>query len=178
MKTNINTSSINTPPKGIKEKAFSRALRSSFFSPEKGFTIMELLVSVSILATISIVAYVSLTGHMKTVDNATRVSAIDALHLSLSDYYQLKKTLPEPNSNYIAYDERGTYSHSLSGAYGVSGHASNDFLPAGYMNFKATDPETKQFYAYGKTLDLKAPTFDVAAVLYDNTTGGYKTYLR
>ncbi|MDD5198057.1 MAG: FecR domain-containing protein [Candidatus Gracilibacteria bacterium] len=143
----------------------------------RAFTLVELLVSISILATISIVAYTSYSGHMKTVNNATRIASIDSLHLSLSDYYQMKKILPEPNSNYIAYDERGTYMHSLSGSYGVSGYVSNDFLPAGYVNFRATDPESNQFYGYGKLLDGTS-SFDVAAVLYDEKTGGYKTYIR
>ncbi|MDD2891352.1 MAG: FISUMP domain-containing protein [Candidatus Gracilibacteria bacterium] len=141
-----------------------------------GFSLIELLVSVSILATISIVSYVSYAGYIKTANNTTRIETIDSLHLSLSDYYQMKKTLPEPNSNYISYDERGTYTHSLSGAYGISGYVSNNFLPAGYLNFQALDPESKQFYGYGKLTDNTA--FDVAATLYDETTGGYKTYLR
>lgn len=163
-------------------------------SRRSAFTLIELLVSISILATISIIAYVSISGHTKTVNNATRISTIDSLHLSLSDYYQMKKTLPEPNSNYIAYDERGTYVHSLSGAlpglpsgaYGVSGHVTYDFLPAGYVNFQATDPESNQFYGYGKTIGTKAKNgkdvidakFDIAAAVYDEKTGGYKTYIR
>ena len=44
------------------------------------------------------------------------------------------------------------------------------------MNFAATDPENKQFYGYGKLTDDTA--FDLAAALYDDLTGGYKTYLR
>lgn len=140
------------------------------------FTLIELLVSISILATISIVGYVSYAGHMKNSYNATRIESIDSLHLSLSDYSQLKKTLPDPTSNYVAYDERGTYRHSLSGSYGVSGYVSRDFLPAGYVNFSATDPENGQFYGYGKLTDNTS--FDLAAALYDEVTGGYKTYLR
>ena len=54
------------------------------------------------------------------------------------------------------------------------------------MNFQATDPESNQFYGYGKTLgsttedgnDENDAKFDVAAVLYDEKTGGYKTYIR
>lgn len=80
----------------------------------RGFSLVELLVSVSILATISIVAYVSYHTHLRTVYNTARLETIDSLYLSLSDYSQLKKILPEPNSNYISYDEQGTYMHSLS----------------------------------------------------------------
>ncbi len=141
-----------------------------------GFSLVELLVTVSILATISIVAYVSYNSHLRTSYNATRIETIDSLYLSLSDYSQLKKTLPEANSNYISYDEQGTYMHSLSGAYGVSGYVSNNFLPAGYVNFAAADPENKQYYGYGKLTDNSS--FDLAAALYDDLTGGYKTYLR
>lgn len=141
-----------------------------------GFSLVELLVTVSILATISIVAYVSYNSHLRTSYNATRIETIDSLYLSLSDYSQLKKTLPEANSNYISYDEQGTYMHSLPGAYGVSGYVSNNFLPAGYVNFAATDPENKQYYGYGKLTDNSS--FDLAAALYDDLTGGYKTYLR
>lgn len=95
--------------------------------------------------------------------------------MSLSDYLQLKKVLPQPTSNFISYDDRGTYMHSLSGAYGLSGHASDEFLPKGYANFSATDPESKQFYGYGKLVDNTA--FDLASVLYDDDLGAYKTYL-
>ncbi|PIQ42153.1 hypothetical protein COW06_00615 [Candidatus Gracilibacteria bacterium CG12_big_fil_rev_8_21_14_0_65_38_15] len=140
------------------------------------FTLVELLVSISILATVSIVAYVSYARHVKVANNATRIETIDSLHLSLSDYYQMKKTLPEPNSNYISYDDKGTYMHSLTGAYGVSGYVSNNFLPSGYVNFRATDPESNQYYGYGKLTDNTS--FDVAAALYDETTGGYKAYVR
>ena len=45
------------------------------------------------------------------------------------------------------------------------------------MNFPSTDPESKQYYGYGKLLDGSA-SFDVASVLYDDVTGGYKTYIR
>lgn len=37
---------------------------------------------------------------------------------------------------------------------------SNDFLPAGYVNFDATDPESHQFYGYGKTVNPADPTDD------------------
>lgn len=141
-----------------------------------GFSLVELLVTISILATISIVAYVSYSGHLRTSYNSTRIETIDSLYLSLSDYMLLKKTLPAANSNYISYDEQGTYMHSVSGAYGISGYVSNNFLPAGYVNFQATDPESKQFYGYGKLTDDTA--FDLAAALYDDITGTYKTYLR
>ncbi len=46
------------------------------------------------------------------------------------------------------------------------------------MNFSATDPESNQFYGYGKTLDPKTPTFNLAAALYDDTTGAYKAYVK
>ncbi|MBP7806553.1 FecR domain-containing protein [Candidatus Gracilibacteria bacterium] len=143
-----------------------------------GFTIVEFLVAISILATIGIIAYVSYTGHIKSANNTTRVAAIDALNLSLSDYLQQRKTLPEPNSNYITYDTLGTYVHSASstGAYGISGYVTANFLPKGYVNYTVTDPENKQFYAYGKRINNTS--FDVAAALYDSTTGGYKTYIR
>lgn len=141
------------------------------------FTFVELLVSISILATISIIGYVSYSGHLKSSYNTIRIQTIDSLHLSLSDYYQMKKVLPEPNSNFISYDIYGTYAHSLSGAYGVSGHVSNNFLPSGYVNFGATDPESNQYYGYGK-LTGGSSSFDVASVLYDEVTGGYKTYIR
>ena len=55
---------------------------------------------------------------------------------------------------------------------------SNTFLPKNYANFQAVDPETKQYYGYGKTLSFISPTFDVAAVIYDNKSGEYKTYIR
>lgn len=137
-----------------------------------------MIIVVSILITLSIVGYVSVSGHIKAVNNATRISTIDSMSLSLSDYFQMKKALPDPNSNYIAYDDKGAYMHSLSGAYGVSGHVSSDFLPAGYVNFQATDPESHQYYGYGKTLDAQTPTFNLAGALYDRATGDYKSYVK
>jgi hypothetical protein len=65
----------------------------------------------------------------------------------------------------------------MTGAYGVSGYVSNNFLPSGYVNFGATDPESFQYYGYGKLLD-GSNSFDVASVLFDDATGGYKTYIR
>lgn len=46
------------------------------------------------------------------------------------------------------------------------------------MNFVATDPESNQYYGYGKTLDPKTPTFNLAAAIYDDTTGAYKAYVK
>lgn len=111
-----------------------------------GFTLVELLVAISILATISIVGYVSAHSYMMKANNSRRIASMDTLKSSLNNYYEIKKTLPEPNSNHIYYDERGTYVHSATGSYGVSGHASRDFYPAGYANTYAFDPETKAFF--------------------------------
>ena len=150
--------------------------RGYFAKRYRGFTLVELLVTITILAVISIVGYTYTNSYRMASYNSERIAAIGSLKTSLDDYYQMKKTLPTPTSNAIFYNDKGTYMHSASGSYGVSGYVSKDpdFLPAGYTNFDATDPESKQFYGYGKQLDNSA--FDLAAAIYFE--GGYRTYLR
>gem|GEM_PF-5963077 len=139
-----------------------------------GFTLVELLVAVSILATISIVGYVSAHSYMMKANNSRRITSMGTLKSSLNNYYQIKKVLPDPTTNRVYYDERGTYVHSSTGSFGVSGHASRHWYSEDYANNFAFDPETKQFFGYGKLSDNSA--FDIATALYVDT-GIYKTYL-
>lgn len=127
--------------------------------PYGAFTLIEILVTIAILATLSVLAYTSYAGYIKHSYDSERMAAIDYLTKSLESSYEIQKVLPEPNSNFIVYDDRGSYLHTTisgstvvlpSSAYGLSGYASRDFLPAGFLNFSVLDPETKQFYAYGK----------------------------
>lgn len=89
--------------------------RSMKFSPHilgggrggnRGFTLVELLVAISILATISIVGYVSFHSSMMKANNSRRITSMDSLKGSINNYYQIKKTLPDPNTNRIYYDEK------------------------------------------------------------------------
>lgn len=65
----------------------------------RGFSLVELLVVVTILAVISTVAYVSLSGSTDKAKNSKRLEHMNTAETALSMYRQEKQYLPLPNAN-------------------------------------------------------------------------------
>jgi hypothetical protein len=89
------------------------------------------------------------------------------------------KTLPEPTANRQYYDSDGSYSHSSSGAFGVSSSFSEDILGKYALTSHPRDPDTGGYYTYAKSYE-KTPHYEIAAVLKQEGTptayvrGNYK----
>lgn len=84
--------------------------------------------------------------------------------------------MPNPNTNAVYFDSLGIYVHAGSGtsAYGVSSKASRDIIGKDMANELPTDPDTKQFYGYGKLINNSA--FSLATVV--KTNDEFRAYVR
>lgn len=94
---------------------------------KKGFTIVELLVTITLLAIISTIAVVSITSFInKTKEN---------------NYEILKNTVLEASKEYVADNRYGNIESSITAQYLLDNH---------YITSRLTDPKT------GKNIDLNS----------------------
>jgi prepilin-type N-terminal cleavage/methylation domain-containing protein len=138
-----------------------------------GFTLIEILIVLSIVATLSIVAYASTQAIQTSRYNTKRVADVAALTNALEAQYLQTKVVPDPTANRQYFDNHGGYMHSASGAYGVTSLFSEDILSKSSLAYHPRDPDTDSYYAYGKLLQY-APEYQVGAVLrVDGTPTAY-----
>ncbi|MFB0964557.1 MAG: type II secretion system protein [Patescibacteria group bacterium] len=140
-----------------------------------GFTLVELIVTVSVIATIAVLGVVYGNGYKASSNNAERLSDVDTLKLAAESYSRAKGDYPEPTGNRIYFDSNGAYEHSATGSYGVSGTATSDLFGSEFLAEVPKDPETGNFYGYGKRKDGVA-AYDFATV--DRRTDGYYAHVR
>lgn len=140
-----------------------------------GFTLVELIVAVSVIATVAVVGVVYGNGYKTSQYNAKRLSDIDTLKVAADGYYRSKGDYPEPTGNRIYFDSNGAYAHSATGSYGVSSTATTDLFGAEFLAEVPNDPDTGNAYGYGKRKDGVAG-YDFAAV--DRRSDAYYAYVR
>ena len=84
------------------------------------------------------------------------------------------KALPFPTANRAYYSSNGAYTHSSSGAFGVTSSLSEDILGKYALSEHPRDPETGVYYRYGLTLTQTGstlrPSYQIAGVLRDGTS--------
>lgn len=76
-------------------------MKHSNFASTRGFSLVELLVVVTILAVISTVAYTSLSGSTDKAKNSKRLEHMNTAETAISLFRQEKQYLPLPNA-YVA----------------------------------------------------------------------------
>jgi prepilin-type N-terminal cleavage/methylation domain-containing protein len=112
---------------------------------QRGFTLIELVVVISILAILSGVLVPRVTNHLRASRDARRLADINAVREAIEQYYQDKGGYPAPNSN------------SSYGGWDVS--SDSDFIHVlteeGYLNEDARDPLNDatfhyRYYVYAK----------------------------
>jgi prepilin-type N-terminal cleavage/methylation domain-containing protein len=97
-------------------------------TPTSGFTLVELLVVITILAIISITAYTSFSGSTDKAKNSTKIGHIASLETGLNTFFTDKNYYPMP-SQYTANNLWG-YSGSLNASIAntFSGSKSGDAI--------------------------------------------------
>ncbi len=140
-----------------------------------GFTLVELIVTISVIATIAVLGIVYGNGYKASSNNTERLSDVDTLKLAADSYFRAKGDYPEPTGNRIYFDSNGSYEHSATGSYGVSGTATSDLFGAEFLAEVPKDPETGNFYGYGKRKDGVA-AYDFATI--DRRADGYFAHVR
>lgn len=142
---------------------------------KKAFTLVELLVAVSIVATLAVVAVAYGNTYKESQYNERRLADVGTLETAADSYFAAKNEYPEPTANRIYYDQNGAYAHSATGAYGVSSIATSDLFGSDFLPNLPLDPATDSPYAYGKRKDGTAG-YDFAGV--DRRGDGYYAYVR
>ncbi|MDQ1344172.1 MAG: hypothetical protein QG650_892 [Patescibacteria group bacterium] len=140
-----------------------------------GFTLVELIVVISIVATLAVVGVAYGNGYKVSQYNTKRLSDIDTLKIAAESYFRANGDYPEPTGNRIYFDTNGYYAHSATGSYGVSSAVTSDLFGAEFLADVPNDPDTGNAYGYGKRKDGVAG-YDFAAV--DRQSDGYHAYVR
>src|SRR5262245_16704427 len=112
----------------------------------RGFTLIELVVVISILAILSGVLVPRVTNHLKAARDARRLADIKTVHSAIEQYYMDKGSYPTANAN------------SSYGGWDVS--SDGDFIRVlrdqGYLDEDAADPINDatfhyRYYVYAKS---------------------------
>jgi len=116
-----------------------------FLRIQRGFTLIELVVVISILAILSGVLVPRVTNHLKSARDARRLADIKAVRSAIEQYYMDKGSYPAANAN------------SSFGGWDVS--SDGDFIRVlrdqGYLDEDAVDPINDatfhyRYYVYAK----------------------------
>ncbi|MBW7955069.1 FecR domain-containing protein [Candidatus Gracilibacteria bacterium] len=135
---------------------------------KKGFSIIEIIITISILIIISIVAVTYMEGSKDKANNSKITSDIETIKNSLLSFQSQSNTLPKPSGNLKFFNLDGNYSHTLedSDTFGVSGYIGEGVFEKKFLDKIPLDPRTNQFYAYGKTKNYNG--FQIAGIISNN----------
>jgi len=127
----------------------------------KGFTLFELLVSISIIAILTAVAVVSFGGMNKKTRDARRISDIEKIRVALESAKQIGGTYPASVANLVS---------------------------GGFLDKAPTDPKTSSIYSYTRdsnssyhlcaTVELAGSTTPNTAPACSGLPSGYSGYYR
>ena len=117
------------------------------------FTLVELLITITILALIAVVAFTSFGVRQNNAINSKVTSEIETLTNALLLAKQEKSELPLPkgNLNFFAEDTSYVHNYTDTETFAAHGFITHDTLPKKYIDVLPIDPRTGSFYAYGKT---------------------------
>jgi len=143
---------------------------------KKGFSLIELIIVITIIAVLSGAAYVGIqksrTRNMnnKVVDDL--ISITNALEDYKRDHFG-RFPIPNPgeNMNVNCYNPDATYAHDCGTAAFRQGMIDNELLSKRYLREVPTDPRTKSRYVYGISND--GQYYQVAG-LYEKEDGTYE----
>lgn len=107
-------------------------------APREGFTLVELVIVVSILAILAGVMIPKLTGRMAKARDARRLADLRAVTAAIDAYYADTGEYPAPNEN----AEMGGWDVSHDGNF------INDLVNKGYLREPAVDPINDDSHHY------------------------------
>lgn len=77
------------------------------YTQTKGFTLIEMIIAVSIFAILSTIAFITITDHTKSARDSVRYNDASSLHKALEFYYLKASQYPDPD-NYFNVTYSGT----------------------------------------------------------------------
>ena len=108
------------------------------------FTLVELIVVITILAILGTIGFISMQGYSQSAREATRISDLATIEKALTFFHTTENYFPEP-TDFINI----TYSGSLAWKQGVFGEDTR--LVVGRISESPRDPLTNSLYAYSVT---------------------------
>lgn len=118
----------------------------------KGFTIIEIIISISILIVLAVIVVTYSEWMRDKSYNSKILSEVWTLENTLQVFYDDSQTPLFPSWNKKFFQADTTYAHDESDAYGVSGFFSDTTLPKKYLPYTPIDPRSNQYYAFATTL--------------------------
>ncbi len=115
---------------------------------KKGFTFVELMISITIIAILSVLWFVSYKWHLSTARDSTRKTELSDIY-SLLDAYKIKAPLMVPDMRIDIY--------SSWVLIWFQWYLSKDILSKIWFKGEWKDPLDKVFYTYYLTKDLRNP---------------------
>nr|MDD3720845.1 type II secretion system protein [Candidatus Gracilibacteria bacterium] len=131
---------------------------------KKAFTLVELIVVITILAILGSIAFISLQSYTKNARDGQRLSDINNIRKNLELFLTEKGFYPTPDNGVNI-----TYSGSTAWIQGTVGD--NVIKNLQKLNKKPTDPLTQNEYTYSIT-NLKTE-YQIGAILEGGSILGY-----
>ena len=109
-----------------------------------GFTLVELLITITILALITVVAFTSFDVRQNNAMNSKVTSEIGSLQSALLLAKQENNILPLPTGNLNFFSEDTSYIHDYAdeNTFAAHGFITHDTLPKRYIDILPIDPRT------------------------------------
>lgn len=106
-----------------------------------GFTLVELVVVITILAILGAIGFLSIQGYSKSARDSTRISDLANLARSFEVAIAAGKTLPLPDAGMLTITASGT-------TIGYQGYAGANVLRTLSLGGKFQDPLDSKYYTY------------------------------
>ena len=138
---------------------------------KNAFSLIEILISVSIITILSIVATVASNNIKNNSYNSKVISDLGTIDSALISYSEENNSIPKPDWNNNNFTSTWVYAHDYNDAFWTYWKFSQDTLAKMYLDSTPLDPRTNQYYSYWITSESKQ--FEVSWVIYDKEVDTY-----
>ena len=137
---------------------------------KKAFSLVEIIIAISIITLLAVVGYSSMNSSNQKADNTKVMTDISTIKNALEAFSQENNSLPMPgwNTNFYKIDTSYAHSFTWSDTFWVYWVIDENTIPKKYLDILPLDPRTNSYYSYGKTKNTNQ--FEIASVLLDDDT--------
>lgn len=132
---------------------------------KKGFTLVELVVTITILAILWSISFLSFNSYIADSRDSKRIIDLESISASLEIFYKKNSGIYPKPSDAIIVSYTGTELPEIKHPFSYLGFIKNSL----HLDFNEIprDPVTSDYYPYGTTIDQKY--YEVAATLENNS---------